>query len=86
MEGTSVEQIQSMVKDFIMREFLPDEDPDELQSGTPLISDGIIDSIAALKLVAFIEETYGIELEAHEADVEHLDSLALIASLVQSKI
>ena len=85
MEGSSVEEIQSVVKDFIMREFLPDEDPNELQSDTPLISDGIIDSIAALKPVGFIEETYGIELEAHEADVDHLDSLALIAALVQSK-
>ena len=62
MQGTSVEEIQSVVKDFIMREFLPDEDPNELQNDTPLISDGIIDSIAALKLVAFIEETYGIEI------------------------
>jgi len=86
MEGSSVEEIQSVVKDFIMREFLPDEDPNELQSDTPLISDGIIDSIAALKLVGFIEETYGIELEAHEVDVDHLDSIALIAALVQSKL
>ena len=79
-------EIQQTVKKYILETFLPGENPDELTPGTPLISGGILDSIATLKLVMFLEETFGIVLEAHEADREHLDNLADIAALVQSKL
>jgi acyl carrier protein len=36
--------------------------------------------------VLHLEERYGIALEAHEADKEHLDTLDKIAALVSSKI
>jgi len=77
--------IQTTVKDYILKEFLPGEDPAELTETTPLISGGILDSIATLKLVAFIEERYAITLAAHEADVEHLDTVNAIADLILSK-
>ena len=79
------DQIQEQVKQYILNTFLPGENPDELTERTPLISGGILDSIATLKLVMFLEETFGIALEAHEADREHLDTLADIAALVRSK-
>lgn len=78
--------IEQTVKKYILDSFLPGENPDELTAETPLISGGILDSIATLKLVMFLEETYGIALEAHEADREHLDNLADIAALVRSKM
>jgi acyl carrier protein len=74
------------VKDFILREFLPGEDPAELQESTPLITAGILDSIATLKLVAFLEERYKIRIAAHEASVEHLNTIADIGALVQAKL
>jgi acyl carrier protein len=79
------ENIPQTVKEYILKEFLPGENPDELTEDTPLISGGILDSIATLKLVAFVEERYGISLEAHEADAEHLDTIRTISSLVVSK-
>jgi len=75
----------AVVKNFILTEFLPGEDPSELKDDTPLITGGILDSIATLKLVMFLEGTYGITLEAHEADPEHLDTLTDIVSLVNLK-
>ena len=80
------EDIQQTVKKYILETFLPGENPDELTERTPLISGGILDSIATLKLVMFLEEHFGITLQAHEADREHLDNLADIAALVQSKL
>lgn len=73
------------VKDYILEEFLPGENPDELTDDLPLISGGILDSIATLKLVLHFEEQYGIVLEAHEADKEHLDTIRSIANLLASK-
>ena len=79
------ETIEATVKDFIMKEFLPDEDPAELTTSTPLITGGILDSIATMKLVLFMEERYGVRLEAHETDPEHLDTIADIAGLIRNK-
>jgi acyl carrier protein len=79
------DEIRAQVKQFLLDTFLPGENPDELTDQTPLISGGILDSIATLKLVMFLEEKFQISLEAHEADREHLDTLADIAALVRNK-
>ncbi len=77
--------IRQAVKDYILAEFLPGEDPDELTDDTPLITGGILDSISTLKLVTFLEERFGVVLEAHEAGADHLDTLARIGELIASK-
>lgn len=77
--------IQAEVRDFIIREFLPGTDPSELTASTALITDGILDSLSTLQLVAFLEDRFGIEVAAHEATVDYLDTLDRIADLVRSK-
>ena len=77
--------LKQRIKNFIMEEFLPGENPDELTETTPLISGGILDSIATLKLVMFMEEEYGVSFAPHEVDKENLDDLTKIARLLQSK-
>jgi len=79
------EDIKRTVKEYILKEFLPGEDPEELTDTTPLITGGILDSIATLKLVAFIEERYAFTFQAHEVDVQHLNTVADIAKLIVSK-
>ena len=79
------DDIEGVVKDFVLKEFLPGEDPNELTDSTPLITGGVLDSIATLKVVMFIEETFGISLQAHEVDSEHLDTIGQIAQLVRAK-
>lgn len=68
-----------------MAQFLPGEDPAELTDETPLISGGILDSIATLQLVMFMEERFRVSFEPHEVDKENLDSLNLIARLLKAK-
>jgi len=79
------EAIKQSVKKYVLETFLPGENPDELTDDLPLISGGILDSIATLKLVMHLEETYGIALEAHEADKDHLDTLNQITSIIVAK-
>jgi acyl carrier protein len=79
------EDIKRALKEFILKEFLPGEDANELTDSTPLITGGVLDSIATLKLILFLEESYKVTFEAHETDPEHMDTIADIARLVQSK-
>jgi acyl carrier protein len=78
--------INATLKAFILKEFLPGEDPNELTDATPLITGGILDSLATVKLVAFMEEHYHITVKAHEADKENLNTVADIGRLIRSKL
>jgi len=78
--------IQATVKEYILEEFLPGVNPAELTETTPLISGAILDSLATLNLVSYLEERFGIEIQPHEASVDWLDTLADIERLVRSKL
>ena len=71
------------VKEFILNEFLPDSEPDELEDDTPLRTGGILSSIATLKLTTFLEEEFGITVEAHE--MGEFDTVDEIVALVSEK-
>jgi acyl carrier protein len=79
-------EIKQAVRSYILDEFLPGEDPQQLTDSTPLITGGILDSLATLKLVSFLEERFHVELQAHEMDTDNLNSLTSIADLVGSKL
>jgi acyl carrier protein len=79
------EAVKHKIKDYLMQEFLPGEDPAELTDTTPLITGGILDSIATLKLVTFLEDEYGVTFAPHEVDKENLDTVARIVRLLISK-
>ena len=79
------EPILGQVRSYLLEEFLPEEEPESLTPDTPLISSGVLDSIAVVKLVAHLEEAYGVELEAHEMSADFLDTPAMIAENVASR-
>ncbi len=80
-----MENIAETVKGYILREFLPDVDPDELTRDTELVESKILDSLATLRLRAYLEEEFDIELAGHELDFDNFGTLADIESLVRSK-
>lgn len=80
-----MDAIQSTVKSYILEQFLPDASPDDLTADTRLISGGILDSLATVKLVVFLEQHFGIDVEAHEVNNDNLETIDLIAKLVRSK-
>lgn len=73
------------VKKFILSEFLPGEEADNLTPTTPLMSTGIIDSLATLKLVTFLEQEFNVRIDANEVDLEHFDTLEAICELIDRK-
>jgi len=73
------------IKNYILEEFLVGEDASKLTPTTPLMSTGILDSIATMKLIMFLEEEFGIQVSAHEIDEEHLNTLEAICGLIRSK-
>ena len=80
-----MDDVKAAVREFILREFLPGEDPSALTDATPLLTGGILDSVSTLRLIAFVEERFGVSVEAYEADPDHFDTIDRIARLVASK-
>lgn len=77
--------VENVIKSYILEEFLPGENPANLLTTTPLLSTRVLDSLAILKLVAFLEGEFGVTIEAYETSEEYLDTIADMAGLVQSK-
>jgi acyl carrier protein len=80
-----MDDIKQTIRQFVLAEFLPGEAPGNLKDDTPLRTGGILDSVGTLKLVSFVEQRFGIEVDAHEAGVEHFDRIEDIAALVAKK-
>ena len=81
-----MDAIKDTVRTFILERYLPGESPENLTDDTPLRSGGILDSMATLALVNFLEERFKIQIEAHETGVETFDRLDDIAGMVQRKM
>jgi acyl carrier protein len=79
------QDIKTAVKTFILNEYLPGEDPAALTDTTALMTTGILDSIAVLKVVTFLENEFGVTIEPHEAVVDNLNTILDIARLVMAK-
>jgi acyl carrier protein len=82
---SSATDIEERLKSHILAEYLPGESPANLSNDTPLRTSGILDSIATVKLVSFIETTFNVELEAHETGIQNFDRIADIATLIVRK-
>jgi len=79
------QDIKAVLKTYLLNEFLPGEDPAALTDGTPLMTTGILDSIAVLKAATFLENQFGIVIQPHEAVVENLNTVSDMTRLVMSK-
>jgi acyl carrier protein len=78
-------EIADSIREFILVRYLPGESPENLRDETPLRTGGILDSLATLALINFIEERYRIEVEAHETDIDNFDRIADIVKFVERK-
>jgi acyl carrier protein len=77
--------VKERLRQFIVATYLPGESPQNLKDDTPLQTSGILDSLATLGVVSFVEKEFGIEMEAHETGIDNFDRIEDIAALVERK-
>jgi acyl carrier protein len=54
--------VESLINDYISREFVQDPALLPLANDTSLLETGILDSLSLLRMVVFLEERFGITL------------------------
>jgi acyl carrier protein len=73
------------IRSFVLHEFLEGEDEELLKDDTALLSTGVINSLAVIRLVAFLENEFGVKIEPHEMSGDYMDTIGQMVRLVDSK-
>ena len=74
---------EAIVKRFVVDEFAPDIDPDQLDPEWDLLEGGILDSLALLTVVAWIEDRFEVPVDAGEIGEDDLRTVQAICSLIE---
>jgi acyl carrier protein len=74
--------VSARIKAFIMTEVNPDLQLRTIADDEPLIESGIIDSLGMLKIMAFLDEQFGVDLSSGEINPEHFKDVRTICELV----
>ena len=72
-------EIRQSIKDFVVKEFNP-KLPLDFES--PLVQQGIIDSLAIFMLIGFIKEEFGVQIDPDNVSLENFETINAIEALV----
>jgi acyl carrier protein len=73
------------IERFIIDELLMSDGRMKLDHDQSLISSGVIDSLGILRLIAFVEERFGIQVDDEEVISENFETINIIKDFVESK-
>jgi acyl carrier protein len=76
---------KDQIRDFIVENFGPSRNVTSVTDDEPLLERGILDSLTIFRLVAFLEETFGVRIGDEEITPSNLHSVNAIAKLVEQK-
>ncbi len=77
--------IERTIGDFIRSKFRPQLHAPLFDDETPLFSSGIVDSFGVLELIAFLENTFTIDIDPARQELTDFDTVNKMAALVREK-
>ena len=78
-----MDEIREAVLEYVIDEYVDEDDDIELDADTALISSGIVDSFSMVSLKAFLETKYDIKIPDGDATPEAFDTVASIVKIVE---
>ena len=83
---STFEEMQETILEYVIDEYVDEDDDEEVKCDTPLISSGIVDSFSMVSLKVFLEKKYQIKLPDDEATPEAFDTVNSIIALVNKHL
>ncbi len=80
------EEMQETILEYVIDEYVDEDDDEEVNCDTPLISSGIVDSFSMVSLKVFLEKKYQIKLPDDEATPVAFDTVNSIIVLVNKHL
>ena len=78
-------QITAMLQEFVHRE-IPGKGPRKLvQPDDDLVRSGLLDSLAFVKLLAFIDDSFGVQFDDDELNPDNFRTIGAICSRLLSR-
>ena len=77
-----MDDVTDRIKAFIVTELRSDLKLTNLADDEPLIDSGIVDSLGVLKIMAFLEESLGLDLASDEVNMQTFTTVAAIRDMV----
>ncbi len=77
-----MDEMKEAILEYVIDEYVDEDDDIEVANDTPLISSGIVDSFSMVSLKTFLEKKYSINLPDAEATPEAFDTVDSIVALV----
>ena len=74
------------VRAYLIHEFFRGEAVDALSIEQPLVSSGLLDSVATLKVVLFLEKEFDIVIDSDDIVQGELETLNAMRALVERKL
>ena len=78
----SREQVLDALKTFLRTIQKPNTPVDSVGIDEPLVASGLVDSLAIMQIVVYLEERYGIDFAAGGFDPDRLGTMGGIVDLV----
>ena len=78
-----MDEMKEAILEYVIDEYVDEDDDIEVVCDTPLISSGIVDSFSMVSLKTFLEKKYSINLPDAEATPEAFDTVDSIVTLVR---
>lgn len=85
MSTTRLQRLEDRIRDYILAEVVAGASSSEISNSSPLITAGLLDSLAMMRLVGFLEKEFSISIESDDLSIENLDNVDFIASFVKRK-
>ena len=74
--------MESTIRDFVKTRFRAGIGTKRLDVETPLFSSGVVDSFGVLELIAFLEDTFDVDVDPAKHELLEFDTIASIVALV----
>ncbi len=78
--------IETALERFIVEELMLGDDQTKVGHDDSLISSGVLDSLALLRLIAFVEEQFGVTVEDGEVVPENFETINVTKAFVEQKL
>ena len=78
-----MDEIREAVLEYVIDEYVDEDDDIEVDADTALISSGIVDSFSMVSLKAFLETKYDIKIPDEDATPEAFDTVTSIVQIVE---
>lgn len=81
----TAEEIKPEIRKYLVENLFNGDAPADFNDDTILATSRLMDSIIALNMIVHFEDMLGIEVEAHEVNIDNLDTINAFAGFMAFK-